>query len=149
MSPENKQARLKELSNPDNILSDQEYAEKERLEEELDILQKEDSEQIKPEEKIVEPKRQKKSLLDIVLNKLKKKPATWDEIQQLKLERQKAILKRDISEANYRRKNPSGKKKKEKLDLKLFEGNNSKSSPQDFRNMVGSNDKNKYKGLIP
>ena len=148
MSPENKQARLKELSNPDNILSDQEYAERERLKEELNIIQKEEKEQSEPVQQNQPVKKTKRSLLDIVLEKIKKKPATWEEIQQLKLERQKAILKRDIAVANHVRRNPGGKKKQTKTSLKLFEGNNSKSSPQDFRDMIGKNNKNKYKGLI-
>lgn len=81
---------------------------------------------------------------------MKKKPATWDEIQQLKLERQRAFLKRDIAVANFHRKNPGGKAKKSKI----FTTTNRdierefNSTAKDFKDMSGSNDKNKYKGLI-
>ena len=157
LSIESKQARLKELSNPNLILSDQEYEEKERLEDELNMIHAEETQTFKQtniplgEGKInIIPIKKKRSLLDIVLQKIKKKPATWDEIQQLKLERTKAILKRDISEANYRRKNPGGKQKKSKT----FSTTNRdierefNSTAKDFKDMSGSNNKDKYKGLI-
>ena len=156
MSIESKQQRLKELSKPNLILSDQEYEEKERLEDELNMIHAEETQTFKEtniplgEGKVnIVPIKKKRSLLDIVLQKIKKKPATWDEIQQLKLERTKAILKRDISEANYRRKNPGGKQKK-----KVFSSTNRdvekefNSTAKDFRDMSGSNNKDKYKGLI-
>ena len=157
MTPEDKQSRLKELSKPGMILSDQEYEEKERLEEELNILHQEETESFKETNvnlgngKIISlpEKKKKRSLLSIVLQKIKKKPATWDEIQQLKLEKQKAVLKRDISVANYQRKNPGGKPKQSKISSKNNEIEKEfRSSSSDFRDMSGTNNKNKYKGLI-
>ena len=43
------------------------------------------------------PKRKKRSLAEIIYEKLKSKPATKEEIEQLKLERERAIIKRDIT----------------------------------------------------
>ena len=157
MSPEDKQKRLKELSNSRESLSDQEIKEKERLEEELELIHREETEQFKQtnislgngKEFIIPIKRQKKSLLEIIINKIKKKPVTFEQIERLKNERTVAYLKRDIAKANYDRKNPGGKQKQPKPNTKNKEIEESfKSSPKDFRNMSGSNDKNKYKGLI-
>ena len=157
MSIETKQERLKELSKPNLILSDQEYEEKERLEEELNMIHQEETQTFKETnidlgdgKASLIPIKKKRSLLDIVLEKIKKKPATWDEIQQLKLERQKAILKRDIALANYHRKNPGEKRNKSRV----FSTTNKNierefnSTAKDFRDMSGSNNKNKYKALI-
>ena len=157
MSLESKQSRLKELSNPNNFLSDEEHEEKEKLEEELNMIHQEETREVIPSSPSVgqttettELKKQKKSLLDIVLNKLKKKPATWDEIQQLRLERLKAIYKRDIAVANYHRKNPGGKPRQSKSISKNRDIEKEfSSSAKDFRTMSGTNNKNKYKGLIP
>lgn len=158
MSITDKQARLKELSKPNIILSDQEYEEKERLEDELNMIHQEETRTFKENNidlgqgkgELVPIKKQKKSILDIILQKIKKKPATWDEIQQLKLERLKAIYKRDIAVANYHRKNPGGKPKQSKSYTKNRDIEKEfNSSAKDFKSMSGSNDKNKYKGLIP
>ena len=157
MNTEDKQARLKELSKPNEVLSDQEYEEKARLEDELSIIHKEETESFQETNvnlgtgKVITipEKKKKRNLLGIILQKIKKKPTTWDEIQQLKLEKQKAVLKRDISVANYQRKNPGEKPKQTKSSNKNSEIEKEfRSSPKDFRNMSGSNDKNKYKDLI-
>ena len=154
MSIEDKQKRLKELSRPSTILSDQEYEEKERLEEELSMIHQEETKTFKennidvPEKSIVVPK--KRSILDIILEKIKKKPATWEEIQQLKLEKQRAVLKKDIAVANHIRKNPGGKQKSKKMFSTTNKDidNAFNSSARDFSSMVGSNgSKNKYKDL--
>ena len=151
MTPEEKQERLKELSKPNNILSDQEYEEKEKLEDELRIIHQEETNINLGEGKgfTIPIKKQKKSLLDIIINKLRKKPVTWNEIEHLKLEKQKAVLKKDIAVANYIRKNPGGKTRQSKQSNKNNEIEKEfNSSHKDFRNMSGSNDKNKYKDLI-
>ncbi len=156
MNVVDKQARLKELSKPNLILSDQEYEEKERLEDELNMIHQEETQTFKEtnidlgegKASLVTVKK-KKSILDIILNKIKKKPATWDEIQQLKLERLKAIYKRDIAVANYHRKNPGGKPKQSKSSLKNKDIEKEFSSTaKDFKDMSGTNNKDKYKGLI-
>lgn len=158
MSIEDKQARLKELSKPNLILSDQEYEEKERLEDELNMIHQEETRTFKETNvnlgegkgELIQTKKQKKSILEIILQKIKKKPATWDEIQQLKLERLKAVYKRDIAVANYHRRNPGGKPKQSKSSLKNKDIEKEfNSSAKDFKTMSGNNDKNKYKGLIP
>jgi len=157
MSIETKQERLKELSKPNLILSDQEYEEKERLEEELNMIHQEETQTFKETnidlgdgKASLIPIKKKRSLLDLVLKKIKKNPATWDEIQQLKLERQKAILKRDIALANYHRKNPGGKQKKSRVFSTMNKNieREFNSTAKDFRDMSGSNNKDKYKGLI-
>lgn len=154
MTPEEKQDRLKELSKPNSILSDQEIEEKERLEEELKIIYREETQQFTETKinlgkgDIVIPK--KKNLFDIVKNIIKKKPVTFEQIEKLKNERTIAYLKRDIAKANYDRKNPGGKPKQSKQS-------NSKnaeierefgSSTKQFRDMAGTNNASKYKGLI-
>ena len=157
MSPEDKQSRLKELSNPNVVLSDQEYEEKERLEDELNIIQKEETNTLQQVDVnlgngkgfTIPVKKQKRRLIDIVLNKLKKKPITFEQIEKLKNERTVAYLKRDIAKANYERKNPGGKPRPSKSSSKNNEIEKEfRSSPRDFRSMSGSNDKNKYKDLI-
>jgi len=105
-------------------------------------------------------KTRKKSILEIIIQKYKDrhKPATWDEVQQLKLERLKATLKRDIAKANseaktYKggffggNKNKTSHSKEPKTKTKIFS-----SGPVEadggLRKMIGTNDKNKYKDLI-
>ena len=157
MSPEDKQARLKELSNQNIILSDQEYEEKARLEDELNLLHKEETESFQETNVnlgtgkgfTIPIKKQKKSLLDIIKDKLKKKPITFEEIERLKNERTVAYLKRDIAKAKYEQKNPGVKQRQSKSSYKNNEIEKEfRSSHKDFRNMSGSNDKNKYKDLI-
>lgn len=156
MSIDDKQARLKELSKPNIILSDQEYEEKERLEDELNMIHQEETQTFKETSldmgqgkgQVIPIKKQKRRLLDIVLDKIKKKPATWDEIQQLKLERLKAIYKRDIAVANYHRRNPGGKPKQSKTFKNSSIEKEFSSSAKDLRDMSGNNNKNKYKDLI-
>lgn len=157
MSPEDKQARLKELSNPNVILSDQEWQEKERLKDELNLIHREETEQFTETDInlgngkgfTIPVKKQKKSLLDIVLQKIKKKPVTFEQIERLKNERTVAYLKRDIAKANYERKNPGGKQKQSKSSSKSNAIEKEfRSSPRDFRDMSGTNNKNKYKDLI-
>ena len=157
MSPEEKQERLKELSKPNNILSDQEIEEKEKLEEELRLIHQEETEHFtetniklgKGKDVTIPSKKQKKSLFDIIRNKLKKTPATWEEIQQLRLEKEKAVLKKDIAKANYERKHPEGKQRQSKTNTKNKQIEESfRSSPKDFKLMSGNNNKDKYKDLI-
>jgi len=157
MSPEDKQIRLKELSKPNIILSDQEYEEKERLEDELNIIQQEETKGFSETNVslgsgkgfTIPVKKQKKSLFDILINKLKKKPITSEQIEKLKNERTVAYLKRDIAKAKYEQRNPGGKQRPTKLSYKNNEIEKEfRSSPKDFRNMSGSNNKNKYKDLI-
>ena len=157
MSPEEKQSRLKELSKPNAILSDQEYEEKERLEDELNLIQKEETNTLQQVDVnlgngkgfTIPVKKQKRRLIDIILNKIKKKPVTFEQIERLKNERIVAYLKRDIAKAKYEQRNPGGKPRPSKSSSKNNEIEKEfRSSPRDFRNMSGSNDKNKYKDLI-
>lgn len=154
---EEKQARLKELSRPDAILSDQDYEEAKQLEEELEMIHQEETQSFK-ETNIdlgngkgftVPIKKRKRSLLEIILEKVKKKPITFEQIEKLKNERTVAYLKRDIAVANYERKNPGGKRKQSKSpksnSIEKEFGPSSKA--KDFRDMIGKNDKNKYKDL--
>lgn len=156
MSIDDKQARLKELSKPNVILSDQEYEEKERLEDELNMIHQEETQTFK-ETNIdlgtakVSIVKKKRSLLDIIREKLKKKPITFEQIEKLKNERTVAYLKRDIAKANYDRRNPGGKPRQSKSNYKntsIEKEFGSSSSPRDFKKMSGTNDKNKYKDLI-
>ena len=90
MTPEEKQARLKELSSDNIILSDQEIEEKERLKDELSLIHKEETEQFtntnvslgSGEAFTIPIKKQKRSLLDIIIKKLKKKPVTFEQIER-------------------------------------------------------------------
>ena len=157
MSPEDKQSRLKELSNPNVVLSDQEYEEKERLEDELNLIQKEETNTLQQVDVnlgngkgfTIPLKKQKRKLIDIILNKIKKKPITFEQIEKLKNERTVAYLKRDIAKANYDRKNPGGKPRQSKTSPKNREIEEEfHSSHKDFRNMSGTNSKDKYKDLI-
>ena len=152
ISPEEKQSRLKELSNPNNILSDQEYEEKERLEEELNLTHAEETNINLGKGHTIIPKKKKRTLFEVLYQKLKKKPVTYEELERLRNERTKAYLKRDIAVANYHRKNPGGKsstKKSGSTIPKLFpEDKEIKSRPQDLIKMSGDNDPKKYKGLI-
>ena len=136
-----KQERLDELKKI-KFPNDEEVEEILRLEEELNLTKVESC-----KEEI--PKPQKRSILDIIRTKLKKKPITYQEIERLKNERIVAYLKRDIAKANYERKNPgdkrSGSRKKSPLIPKLFEEYDGK----DLRKISGTNDPKKYKGLIP
>ena len=156
MTPEEKQEKLKELSRPDAVLSDQEYEEKARLEEELKIIHQEETQTFKETninlgsgKVFTVPTKKKRSLLDLVLQKIKKKPVTFEEIERLKNERTVAYLKRDIAKAKYEQRNPGGKPRPSKSYSKNNEIEKEfRSSPRDFRSMSGSNDKNKYKDLI-
>ena len=156
MNIEDKQERLKELRKI-QFPSDQEVQEIEQLEEELNMIHQEETQVFKETNIdlgtgkgiIIPIKKRKRSLLEIILEKVKSKPATFEEIQQLKLDKQRAELKRDIAKANYDRKNPGGKRKEPKSSSKSNTIEKEfKSKPQDFRDMIGKNDKNKYKGLI-
>lgn len=155
LSIDEKQSRLKELSNPSLALSDQEYEEKEKLEEELNMIHKEETENIKEntidsDTSEINTPRKKRSLLDIVINKLKKKPITYEEIERLQKERTVAYLKRDIAKAKWQRKNPGGKSGSKKRSLKLFDDDKAiYRTAKDFDRMTGGNNKDKYKGLIP
>lgn len=55
----------------------------------------------------------KKTIIEYIIEKLKKKPTTREDIEQLKLELEAAELKRDISKA----KSETGNKTKDLLNL--------------------------------
>ena len=150
MSLENKLSELRKLSQLP-FKSDQEIERIEQLEEEIRLLYHDlelhniVTEETYKKEPIV--KRQKKSILDLIIQKIKPKPVTFDEIQQLKLEKQRAELKRDIAKAKYETKNPGGKSKNKKI-VSVFGGSHKGPADGGLSKMVGSNDKNKYKDLI-
>ena len=152
MSLEEKLSRIRKISQI-QFPSDQELEEKARLEDEVDLIYKEET-NTKPFKEtevklgegkafVITTKKQKKSLLSILIVKLKKKPATWEEIQQLKLEKIRAELKRDISVANYRAKNPGGKPKQSSIQFKSTERETSSMKGFD----LGNNNPKRYKDL--
>lgn len=149
VSLEDKMSRLRKLSQI-QYPSDQDIEDMEILQEEIRLFYK-DSEL----NQVVEPKpiikKQKRSLLEIILNKIKTKPATWDEIQQLKLDKTRAELKRDIAKAKYEAKNPGGVSRKGNVKNKKVEsvfGSQRGSVDGGLSKMIGKNDKTKYKDLI-
>lgn len=106
--------------------------------------------------------RKKKSLFDIVKEHVQSKPATQKDIDQLKLDREKAILKKDIAKANAERKNLKGsalntlfgsnekptRTRKTKKQKKQRATRRSQSSDDGgLSKMIGNNNSNKYKGL--
>jgi len=113
--------------------------------------------QIKKEE----PKKKKQTIFEkFIKPRLQGKKATWDDIQQLKLEAMKAKLEMHIAEAKARKRqlktdrlnsilsmvtggrNESSTKKKKKLD------NGSSRDDDDLRDLIGSNDPTKYDKLF-
>ena len=107
MTPQQKQARLKQLQK-DPYLSDEEIEEVQRLVEELAIINNEPD---KPEELVRTPKeaklptkpasvkKERRSLYSILKERFSEKPATFQEIEQLKLNAMRAELKARISKA--------------------------------------------------
>lgn len=99
-----KQERINQLRK-ENYLSDQEDLELNQLLEELRLTRKDNTTQ--PQQQptqnpgVNKPKKQKRSLLQILLEKREKVPATFKEIEQLRLEKQKATLQRDIAKAQH------------------------------------------------
>lgn len=91
----------------------------------------------------------KRSLLDIIREKLKKKPATEEQLIQLRLEKEKAELERDIAIAKYKKKNPGGSHDKKSSKQKRVSESFGKGSSPDggLSKMIGKNDSSKYKGL--
>ena len=160
MNPEQKQTRLKELSR-EKFLSDDEQAEKDMLTEELEIIHNEET------QPIIEPvkvKREKRSIAQILIEKLKPKQeakATWDEIQQLKLEYAKARLIQGIAKAKAD--TPAKKSGMAKFmsvlsstsgtEQKTKKGKSKKSKQSsvddfDIRKLLGKDDPHKYDGLF-
>lgn len=151
MSLEEKLSRIRKLSQI-QFPSDQEIEEKSRLEDEVELIYNEET-TTKPFKEtevklgegkgfVISSKKQKKSLLDILIVKLRKKPATWDEIQQLKLEKIKESLKADIKIAKWKQRNPGGKPKQSSIKLR---GEKEVSTSKAFH--LGSNDSKRYKDL--
>lgn len=92
-----KRKRIADLER-EKFRSDQEEDEMKRLEEELNLIEKDTKES--NDFVVDKPKRRKRTVIEVLREKLGKKPeapATNDEIDQLKRERTKAILKRDIA----------------------------------------------------
>ena len=121
MNQEEKEDKLKQLKKID-YPSDQELEEIEKLEEEINIIQQESRPPVK--EIDVNPKKQRKTIFQYVYERMKTKPATYNEIQQLKLERHKAILIRDIKIAKSQ--TPSRLGKSLKLLSSLSDNTNGK-----------------------
>jgi len=145
MSLEEKMSRLKELSKIP-YPSDQEFEEKEKLKEEIKLIYDESHNF----EEDTKPVRKRYSILELIIKRFRKKPVTWEQIERLKNEKTVAYLKRDIAKANYERKNPGGKSRTTSTNMKFFSNDReSKSTAQDFKDMVGKNDSNKYRGLVP
>lgn len=161
MNIEDKQARLKELFR-EKFLSDDEQLEKNRLEEELQIIHNEETQPAKEPTK-VEVKKQKRSLAQVLIEKLKSKPepkATWDEINQLKLEYQKTELLQKIAKAKAD--TPTKKtglarfltsttpiQIQSKVPKKTKHGSSNDSGSYDkLKGLISSNDSHKYDGLL-
>ena len=99
MSFEAKEKRLKELT-LQRFLSDDEIEEMQQLREELQIIRQESKEPKKIKVEIKEqPKKQKRSILDIILQKVREKPITYDELNNLKNKAIKEELKARIEKA--------------------------------------------------
>lgn len=161
MNLEQKQERLKELSR-EKFLSDDENKEKDCLAEELEIIHNEETEPIVEPVK-VEVKKEKRSIAQILIEKLKPKPeakATWDEIQQLKLEYTKAKLVQGIAKAKAdtpqkktgfaklmtAMSSTSGSEPKSKRKSKKSKSSN--LDDFDIRKLLGKDDPHKYDSLF-
>ena len=92
------------------------------------------------EHKIEEKK--KRTLYEIIKDKIKEKPATPEEIEQLKLDKERAGLKADI--ATLKRKAKAAKPN----PLSLFVADKQNDNGDGLRKAAGTNDKSKYKDLI-
>ena len=114
MTPQEKKTRLKQLQK-DPYLSDEEIEEIQQLIEELAITENNEA---KPREEttiaenkptvIKEPKKQRRSLYSILKERLSEKPATIDEIRQLKLDAIRAELKARIAKAKAAKRKARG-----------------------------------------
>ena len=122
--------------------------------------------QVKLLEEKTKPKKERKTIIRYLLEKYKKKPATWDEIQQLKLERAKAYLQRDIKLAKAQTPSKFAKglkmlsalsnnqgttKKKKKSKGSSYDKDSSydmgNTDPERFNKLLGNNDPNRFKNL--
>ena len=129
MTIEQTKSRLKELRKIKRP-SDQELEEILALEKHLTSLQ---NTKTKPEQK-----REKRTILQVILERLKEKPATEEEIKQLKLEAEKYKLKADIA--------------KSKAEIKKSKGNNfslgGSTSQRSGANESYSSQEDKISGLL-
>lgn len=165
---EEKKKRLMELIEKGNC-TDKEIAEINKLEEEIRSGNNQDEPKPNQEEikqLIEKPKRERKSIIQYLIQRYKKKPATWDEIQQLKLERTKAFLERDIKLAKSQTpsrfakatqllsalsNNQTNTKKKKKSKSRLYEPDESynigNTDPKRFKKLLGNNDPKRFDNL--
>ena len=137
-----KQERLNYL-NRQKALSDDEFEEKLQLEEDLRLLtEKEQFSNPKLEKMSTEPKQEKKSigqvLFKFIKEKLKEKPVTPEELQELKMQAVKYRLKADI--ANSKEKIRDHKSKQFEKLLGGF-GIDDKRKSEDFRKLFGNTNK--------
>ena len=145
--------------------TDNEISEINKLEEEIRSGKNQDEPTVKQQE-TEKPKRERKSIIEYLIERYKKKPATWDEIHQLKLERVKAFLERDIKLAKSQTpsrfakaaqllsalsNNQTNTKKKKKGKSSLYEKDTSynigNTDPERFKKLLGNNDPNRFDNL--
>ena len=148
--------------------TDEEISEINKLEDEIrsnKSIEDKPNKEIK-EEPTQKPKNERKTILRYLIDKYKKKPATWDEIQQLKLERAKAYLERDIKIAKSQTpskfqkglqalsslsNNQTKSKNKKKNNSSSYETDTSyligNTDPDRFKKLLGNNDKDRFKKL--
>ena len=88
--------------------------------------------------------KRKRTLFEVIKNKIIEKPATKEEIEQLKLNKERAGLKADI--ATLKRKAKAAKPNP--LSLFVADKQTNRADGDDLRKAVGTNNKNKYKDLI-
>lgn len=85
----------------------------------------------------------KRTLFEVMRDKMKKKPVSNEELNELKRESQKERLKADIAKAKYQQKNPGGQQKRKGGKIFHDEASNDRVSKA-----FGNNDESKYKGLL-
>lgn len=132
MNTEDKKARLRYL-NKQKALSDDEYDERERLIEELNLIEDLPHRLVKISK---HESKKKRSILEIIIDHFKEKDVTPQELEQLKLKALKWRLKGDIADSKAK----ISKQKSEQFE-KLLGGLGDKRTPEDFRNLFGNHNK--------
>lgn len=167
----NIQEKIKQLERLDKIPypSDQEIDERIKIKEEIDIMMNENKPEITIQETVqtkpVELKKQKRTLYEVIQDYRKRKKeehkATWDEIQQLKLEAIKERLKKDIAVSKSKQREMKRERMNSILNMVSIKPaeNQPKKKPRaskteqtdssdELRALLGSNEKTKYKDLL-
>lgn len=163
MSLEDKKKRFDELDNK-RYLTEEEIIEKDNLKADLGIITESGNDYIENPENIItnlkameiKPKR-KRTLYEVLREKFKEKPATYEEIHQLKLDAIRARLQADIAKSKAKKR----EYKKARIDSilsmvtakssetkKKKKSNNKQDDTDDLRELLGNNDSKKFNGLI-